>query len=45
MFRSATSTQWNLFIAGLTLCIIPTIILYICAQKYITSGLTMGAVK
>ena len=36
---------WNLFIAGLTLCIIPTIILYICAQKYITSGLTMGAVK
>ncbi|WP_330653944.1 carbohydrate ABC transporter permease [Blautia sp. MSJ-36] len=45
MFRSATSTQWNLFIAGLTLCIIPTIVLYICAQKYITSGLTMGAVK
>lgn len=45
MFRSATSTQWNLFIAGLTLCIIPTIILYIVAQKYITNGLTLGAVK
>lgn len=45
MFKSATSTQWNLFIAGLTLCIIPTIVLYIFAQKYITSGLTMGAVK
>lgn len=45
MFRSATSTEWNLFIAGLTLCIIPTIVLYIAAQKYITSGLTLGAVK
>lgn len=45
MFKGMTSTEWNLFIAGLTLCIIPTIIIYIAAQKYITSGLTMGALK
>ena len=35
----------ELFIAGLTMCIIPTIVLYIAAQKYITSGLTLGALK
>lgn len=45
MFKGATSTEWNLFIAGLTMCIIPTIVLYIAAQKYITSGLTLGALK
>ncbi len=45
MFKGATSTEWNLFIAGLTMCIIPTILLYIGAQKYITSGLTLGALK
>lgn len=45
MFKSSTNAQWNLFIAGLTLSIIPIIIIYIVAQKYITSGLTSGAIK
>lgn len=45
MFKSSTNAQWNLFIAGLTLSIIPIIIIYIFAQKYITSGLTSGAIK
>ncbi len=45
MFRSNASSDWNLLIAALTLSIIPIVILYILAQKYITSGITAGAVK
>ncbi len=45
MFRSNASSDWNLLIAALTLSIIPIIVLYILAQKYITSGITAGAVK
>lgn len=45
MFKSATNAQWNLLIAGLTVSMIPIIIIYILGQKYITSGLTAGAVK
>jgi raffinose/stachyose/melibiose transport system permease protein len=45
MFRTSTFTEWNLFIAGLVLSMIPIIIVYFVAQKYITSGLTAGAVK
>ncbi|MFR7389242.1 MAG: hypothetical protein ACLUTU_10095 [Blautia faecis] len=35
----------NLMLAGMTLSMVPIIIIYIAAQKYITSGLTAGAVK
>lgn len=45
MFKSSTNTEWNLLIAGLTLTILPIILIYITAQKYITSGLMAGAVK
>ena len=45
MFKTATNAQWNLLIAGLTLSMLPIIAIYIVAQKYITSGLTAGAVK
>ena len=45
MFKSSTNTEWNLLIAGLTLTILPIIMIYIAAQKYITSGLMAGAVK
>lgn len=45
MFKSATNAQWNLLIAGLVLSMLPIIIIYIAGQKYITSGLTAGAVK
>jgi len=44
-FKSATNAQWNLLIAGLTASIVPIIVIYIIAQKQITSGLTAGAVK
>lgn len=45
MFKSATNAQWNLLIAGLVVSMIPIIVIYIAGQKYITSGLTAGAVK
>ena len=37
--------EWNLAMAGLTLTIIPVIILYLAAQKYIVQGVAAGAVK
>jgi len=36
---------WNLAMAGLTLTIIPVVIFYVFAQKYIIKGITAGAVK
>lgn len=45
MFKSATNAQWNLLIAGLVVSMIPIVVIYIAGQKYITSGLTAGAVK
>ena len=45
MFKSTTNAQWNLLIAGLTVSMIPIVVIYILGQKYITSGLTAGAVK
>lgn len=45
MFKSASGSEWNLLLAGLSLSMIPIVAIYIVAQKYITSGLTAGAVK
>lgn len=45
IFKGSTQSDWNLFIAALVLSIIPIIIVYLLAQKYITSGITAGAVK
>lgn len=45
MFKSSTNAQWNLLIAGLTVSMVPIIAIYIAGQKYITSGLTAGAIK
>lgn len=45
MFKSTSRSEWNLMLAGLTLSMIPIVVIYIAAQKYITSGLTAGAVK
>ncbi len=45
MFKSNASSEWNLLIAALVLSIIPIVVLYILAQKYITSGITAGAIK
>ncbi len=44
-FFGQFTIQWNLAMAGLMLTIIPVIIFYLCAQKYIIKGVAAGAVK
>lgn len=44
-FFGEFTIQWNLAMAGLVLTIIPVILFYIFAQKYIVKGVTAGAVK
>lgn len=44
-FFGQFTIQWNLAMAGLTLTIIPVIIFYLCAQKYIIKGVAAGAAK
>lgn len=45
MFKGTTNAEWNLLMAGVTLSMIPIIVVYLLAQKYIVSGMTAGAVK
>lgn len=44
-FFGQFTIQWNMAMAGLTLTIIPVIIFYLFAQKYIIKGVASGAVK
>lgn len=44
-FFGEFTIQWNLALAGLVLTIIPVIIFYLFAQKYIIKGVMAGAVK
>lgn len=44
-FFGEFTIQWNLAMAGLTLTILPVIIFYIFAQKYIVAGVASGAIK
>lgn len=44
-FFGQFTIEWNLAMAGLTLTIIPVIIFYMSAQKYIVKGVAAGAVK
>lgn len=39
------STPWQVVLAGTTLVIVPSIILYLCMQAFQKDGLTAGAVK
>ena len=45
IFKGSTQSNWNLFMAALVISIIPIVIVYLFTQKYITSGITAGAVK
>ena len=38
-------TEWNQILAFFAICMVPAIVFYIFAQKYIVAGLTSGAVK
>lgn len=44
-FFGQFTIQWNMAMAGLMLTIIPVIIFYLFAQKYIIKGVAAGAVK
>ena len=44
-YQGEYSSDWNLILAFITLTILPTIIIFLLAQKHIVAGLTAGAVK
>ncbi|SFE74741.1 carbohydrate ABC transporter permease [Roseivivax sediminis] len=44
-FRGEYVTEWNRTLAFVTLTIVPAIVFFLAAQKYIVAGLTGGAVK
>src|SRR5215475_10776930 len=45
VYQGEYSSEWHLILAFVTLTILPTIILFILAQRHIVAGLTAGAVK
>jgi ABC-type sugar transport system, permease component len=44
-FFGEFTIEWNLALAGLVLTIIPVVIFYLFAQKYIIKGVVIGAIK
>lgn len=44
-FYGAHASSWNLIFADIVITILPLLLLYLFAQKYITAGMTAGAVK
>ncbi len=44
-FFGQFTNEWNLAMAGLLLTIVPVILFYLAAQKYIVKGVAAGAVK
>lgn len=45
VYQGEYSSEWNLILAFITLTILPTVIIFLLAQKHIVAGLTAGAVK
>jgi len=44
-FISKAGIQWNVLAAGIVIALIPTILVFAFAQKYIVAGMTKGSVK
>ncbi|WP_134681086.1 carbohydrate ABC transporter permease [Paracoccus ravus] len=44
-YRGEFSVEWNRTLAFVTLTILPAVVFFVAAQKYIVAGLTGGAVK
>ena len=44
-YQGQYSTSWQLVLAFITLTILPAIVMFLLAQRYIVAGLTAGAVK
>lgn len=45
IYQGEYSSEWHLILAFIMLTILPTIILFLLAQKHIVAGLTAGAIK
>jgi raffinose/stachyose/melibiose transport system permease protein len=45
VYQGEYSSEWHLILAFITLTILPTIVIFLVAQKHIIAGLTAGAVK
>lgn len=45
VYQGEFSADWHLILAFITLTILPTVLLFLLAQKHIVAGLTAGAVK
>ena len=45
VYQGEYSAEWHLILAFITLTILPTILLFLLAQKHIVAGLTAGALK
>ena len=45
MFRGLNLTEWGYMCAGMTMAILPLVIVFLCAQKQFIGGLQAGAVK
>ena len=45
MFRGLNLTQWGYMCAGMTMAILPLVIIFLCMQKQFIGGLQAGAVK
>lgn len=45
MFRGLNLTEWGYLCAGMTMAILPLVIVFLCAQKQFIGGLQAGAVK
>jgi len=44
-YQGQYSTSWQLVLAFITLTILPAVVMFLLAQRYIVAGLTAGAVK
>jgi raffinose/stachyose/melibiose transport system permease protein len=45
VYQGEYSSEWHLILAFITLTILPTIVVFVFAQKHVVAGLTAGAVK
>ena len=45
MQAQQSAAQYGTMYAGLVLVMLPTLILYICVQKQLTQGMTVGGLK
>ena len=45
MQAQQSAAQYGIMYAGLVLVMLPTLILYICVQKKLTQGMTVGGLK